>query len=462
MDKQILDEQNQIFLESYEQKYQGLFLHPEAGGDPHINEAFDDIKSDMQKLNDTLVKTGNAVNDLLINTVNRLEIVKQNILLEKERLQDVQMLCNRYMDFDSVKSLDDLNFTGSFTYKDNVYYASPKKDKQVSLKILDVYGNGYEGNEFVFNNYQYQKEVYDTSVREHMIDRKISTYYEYSRIIVQDTKEVTNNYFNKDSDYAHCTITFEANDYINYVNIATEDLGVYITDIQTSIDGIKYTAMEMPCKMAINKKEESYKNYGYVFGSGAISIPLCKFFKITFETDTYKSDMLAYDKTIVLEREHDLNYQDVVIPDWMIGSGIEFTMENNIVPSAKRSVIKINDITASKNIYNTKNMMKTGELIEGEAYSISLFANVFVPESLDSDSVEFYFTINGIDYEVVPINSHSNGTKVLRFSGGKSSTLYTELLSEKITSAYLTILIKSSSDATPMLNNIKVLLGGEL
>ena len=42
MDKQILDEHNQIFLDNYNQIYQGLFLHPEAGRDSHLNESLND------------------------------------------------------------------------------------------------------------------------------------------------------------------------------------------------------------------------------------------------------------------------------------------------------------------------------------------------------------------------------------------------------------------------------------
>ena len=50
MDKQILDEHNQIFLDDYNQIYQGLFLHPEAGRGSHLNESLNDIKDDLDEL----------------------------------------------------------------------------------------------------------------------------------------------------------------------------------------------------------------------------------------------------------------------------------------------------------------------------------------------------------------------------------------------------------------------------
>ena len=107
--------------------------------------------------------------------------------------------------------------------------------------------------------------------------------------------------------------------------------------------------------------------------------------------------------------------------------------------------------------------MKSAELITASSYSIGFFANVYVPESLSQDkAVQFILTVNGVDYDVVPMNSHSNGTKIIRFSGGKSNTTYTELINEKITSAYLTIIMNGTSELTPFVNNIKILTGGEI
>jgi hypothetical protein len=85
-----------------------------------------------------------------------------------------------------------------------------------------------------------------------------------------------------------------------------------------------------------------------------------------------------------------------------------------------------------------------------------------VPYGLSGNAVKFILTINGIDYEIVPINSHSNGTKIIRFSGGKASNIYTQMIGEKIHSAYLTILYNNTADVSPVINNIKILIGGEI
>ena len=99
MDKQLLDEYSGLFLNEYNQTYEGLFLHPEDGRDNKINESFESINNDLNNLDYMLTYVGTSVNDLLTNTVNRLNEIKKSIIAEKERYQDIQMLCNKYTDF---------------------------------------------------------------------------------------------------------------------------------------------------------------------------------------------------------------------------------------------------------------------------------------------------------------------------------------------------------------------------
>ena len=91
-----------------------------------------------------------------------------------------------------------------------------------------------------------------------------------------------------------------------------------------------------------------------------------------------------------------------------------------------------------------------------------MFANVYLPPQLDNDDVQFVLTINGIDYEATPVNSMYDGNKIFRYSQGKSSPDYTVLLSEPIKSVLLTVKMSATKNATPLIGNIKVLLGGEI
>lgn len=451
MDKQLLDEYSGLFLDEYKQTYEGLFLHPEEGRDCKVNESFENIKHDLATLDDMLISTGTAVNDLLTHTVERLAEIKKNIITEKERYQDVQMLCNKYTDFENIKTMDQIKFKGNGVLNAGVFQAAAKSTKKGKLTIVDIYGNGYEGNKYVYNNKEYQQDIYDTSIRENMTDNKISTYYEYSRLTVQNVQEEYISFFNKDNEYARCTMTFKADDYINLVDISTESSDIIITNISYSTDGVKYKDMNLP-KISINNKLDSYDNYGYVYGSGLIALPTCIYFKITFQATKNKNDVIAYEKTLI-ENEKEIKED---------GASPTTITDTVVVDSAKRSTIMINDISVYRKKYNTKTVIKTEELISAPSYSIGLFANVYMPESLPDDSIQFFLTINGHEYEVVPMNCHTNGTKIIRFSGGKSNTAYTELITEKITSAYLTIAMYGTSELTPFISNIKILTGGEM
>ena len=459
MDKQILDEYQKILLGEYKQNYEGLFFHPESGGDDKLNYALYDIYKDLITVDDHLINTGNAINDLMNNTIARLEEVKKDIMLEKERYQDIQMLCNKYTDFDNVKTLNDITFEGSYTYENEAIYGPIKRNSKVDINILHIDGNGYEGNKYVYNNFEYQEDTYDTSVRRNIFDNKINTYYEYSRITIQNDLEETNTFFNKDNTKARCTMSFAAKEAVNYIEISTEDSGISISNIQYSLDGIKYFDLKLKSKISINNKLDSYNNYGYIYGSGIISIPLSKYFKITFETDRDTEDTIAYEKSIIVGEEIDHS---------IIATGEYYSVQplvetsTYIVKGAKRSTIRINDISAYKRVFSEKMQIVSDELITTDAFSISIFSNVYVPEELDDRAVKFTLVVNGISYEMVPINSNLNGTKVIRFSGGKSSSIYTKLINEVIKSARLVITFSNKSTCTPYINNLKILIGGEI
>lgn len=466
MDKQILDEYQKILLGEYKQNYEGLFFHPESEGDDKLNYALYDIYKDLITLDDHLINTGDAINDLMNNTIIRLDEVKKNIMLEKERCQDIQMLCNKYTDFDNVKTLNDITFEGSYTYENEAIYGPVKRNSKIDINILHIDGNGYEGNKYVYNNFEYQKDTYDTSIRKNIFDNKINTYYEYSRITIQNDLEETNTYFNKDEAKARCTMSFIAKEAVNYIEISTEDMGIFITNIQYSLDGIKYFDLKLNSKISINNKLDSYNNYGYIYGSGIISVPLCKYFKITFETDRDKEDTIAYEKSIIIG---DIAEENIVrdpysgiITDRNITVQPATETSTCIVKGAKRSAIRINDISAYKKVFSEKMQIVSDELITTDAFSISIFSNVYVPEELDDRAVKFTLIINGISYEVVPINSNLNGTKVIRFSGGNSNSVYTKLINEVIKSARLVITFSNKSTCTPYINNLKILIGGEI
>jgi hypothetical protein len=133
------------------------------------------------------------------------------------------------------------------------------------------------------------------------------------------------------------------------------------------------------------------------------------------------------------------------------------------VDSAKRHVITINNIKANGNVYKQNNAFKSKELISQPVKSIALFCNEYIPNHFpDNDYFKYVFTINGVDYEIVPINSNRNGKKIIRTTDYSSPSEYVEYLNEEIKSAFLSITIKTpNTNETPYISNLKILIGGD-
>ncbi len=450
MDKSILDEKRALLLSDYTPKYEQLYIHPEEGEDFRINSALEDIKSDIDKIDKLLIDKGNAVNDLLADTIDRLDLVKSKILTEKERIQDIKMLCNKYTDFDKVITIDNKNAYGQYNYADNSFLSQVKSYKKNVLYIDDIVGNGSEGNKYIFLNGSYVQDSLNTANRRALIDGSVNSYWEYQRITASATEKYLIHDFYPDSEEAKCTITLISTDKMNQLQILTPIDSTKVIGLQYSNDNINYTAMTIP-DITFDKLD-SYENTGYIYGSNIISLPNCYCAKITLQSNSSSNDIVAYERSMFTDDTFDKEEANDV------------QTETTFIESAKRHVIKINDILAYSNLYAGNSYFKTDNLVDGtdDVYAVSVFANVYLPSQLSDDSVEFILTVNGVDHEVQPINSELDGVKIVRYSKGKSKTEYTDLTDEVINSVVLTVKMKTSKNLTPYINNVKVLLGGEI
>ena len=393
--------------------YKKTFIHPEEYGNEKINNAFDKGFTDVSNIDIQLKELAIKTEDVLSRTIKRLDVVKDTINAEKERLQDISMLCNAKTDYDNVIPLKDNSFIGTYTYEDGVFYSGLNTSSSVKFVVDDITGNGYEGNKYVIKDNSYLEDVLSTKTRSALYDNNISSYWEYSRITASSSESYLIADFNTDDAEAKSTVT------LRFASVANE--------------------------VVINNKDDSYKNEGYVYGSNIISFPSSKYLKITFESIGYTNDVIAFERT---ETDSNESIQTIT----------------TIVPTAKRHAIKINDIYVRNKSFVSESTMKTNELItqDTDVYAISVFANVYYPTGLSTDSVKFILTVNGTDYEVKPVNSYDNGIKIIRFSQGKMPTEYTQYIGEKIQSAYLTVVMKTKNHLTPYMNNVKILLGGEI
>ena len=420
-----------------------IYLHPEEYGNTKLNNALENGFKYIEDLYSSTNELADKVDLLLNRSVERLETIADIINSEKERLQDISMLCNAKTDYDNAIPLTDYHFKGNYEYENGVFSSKTTQSINTIATVIDVTGNGYEGNKYVLQNKNYLKNILDTSNRKAIVDNNVSTYWEYSRITASNTEEDLLTDFNTDSSEAKCTVTLKFDQVSNELAIKSSVEGLKVIAIRYSNDNLTYKDLNiMP--FSLNNKEDSYKKQDYIYGSNIISFPDSLYVKITFESKGYLNDTIAFDK--------------------VIAEGDRTSTITTIIPTAKRHVIRINDIESRRKQYVRESAFKTDELITNkkDIYAISVFANMYLPNNISEDNISFVLTVNGIDYNVKPVNSYSNGIKIIRFSQGKMPVEYTKYIGEKITSAYLTITIKSKNKLTPYITNIKVLLGGEV
>ena len=476
MDKTILDDKLTVLSSDYTPTYEQLYIHPEEGEDFRINEAFLQIDTDMRFIDNFLITKSTELNDLMLSVAERLDNIDLDIKSEQERLQDIKMLCNKFTDFDNVIPINEnTKLTGNYTLDNGSFYCDINKKSKAKIQVLSVTGNGIEGNKYVYKDFAYVQDSVDTSNRSYITDNSLTSCYEYERITASSTEEYLLGDFNTDDANAICTFELYSEDPMNLLTITSDNDSLSVIGLQYSYDGVNYIPIAIPT-IKINDKLACYDNYDYICGDNKIILPECNFAKITFQSSGTTDDVLAHDRIMFWheveltdEEKAELDAEDGIIGGYIGAEYEEAAPYNNVqdativVKSAKRHVIKINDITAHYNMYVPASHFKTGELItDGKFYSAALFLNAYIPEELKSDSVQIIFTINGIDYKVTPVNSMYSGDKVFRYSQGKSKLEYTQLLDEPIKSLYLTVKINGNADFTPIIGNVKVLLGGEI
>lgn len=130
------------------------------------------------------------------------------------------------------------------------------------------------------------------------------------------------------------------------------------------------------------------------------------------------------------------------------------------INSARRHVIKVSNIVAERTAYSTRKS-KTKNLVTAPTDRIAIFANEYIPNHFtESDWVTYKLTVNGVTYDIVPLNSNRPGTKVIKYSTFKDDEPYSIILDEPIKEAYLTINIRTpNSYETPFVSNLKVVTG---
>lgn len=403
--------------------FEGLAFHPET--EPlkeTVNNALRDISIDFVSLENELIHTANSYTNVINNMLLRLETADQQIQVERDRIKDINAICGQYDAFSSVKSYVGTNVLGNYGWVDNAFTGQiSDKNDDFTLTVVDVSGNGVNGNEYVKDAIN-SSEIYLT-------DESDLTRWEYSRFTASSIPKGSTVPVNGDTEEARATVTLVASENIQAIKISSE-YDIVVEDVLISLDDGATYVSTLSKEIRINDPDAKYDDPEYAYDTGIIAFPSTSFIKIRFRSSGVTNDTV------------------------IDGDG-------NELPGVKRHAIIVNNIKG----YNTKyssGEFYTWDMVAAPVDCIAVFANEYVPSHYPAgqDYIRYILTVNGIDYNVVPINSNRTGTKMIRFSDYTVNDSYITHLKEPIKSATLKVLISPTpAGETPFISNLKICIG---
>lgn len=419
-----------------------IYIHPiEEPAISDLNDNSKNIADAIKNIDNTIIAGAKKFEHLILNTKLKLENIKEQLLAEKERLQDINFLCNKHTEFSSVLSLAKEDFEGNLTFEDGILKAVVVGSNRVPCRTERVEGNGYEGNQYVYLNGEFLNKTLDTSNRKYITDSNLATAFEYSRITTSSDNEGLPILFNKDSIDAQCSIDLSAESLVNEIYIKSERNDLVLKAIYLSDDGLIYK-LDKEYDIEINNTNEKYNNQDYIYGSGLISITPSKHIKVVLKSNGYSNDKVAFER--------------------VFNSGEDNTTKIEIINSAKRHVIRANGISTGRTTYS-RGVVLSKELITEPVTRIGLFCNEYInPKYTVDNNIIYFLIINGVEHKIVPMNCHRNEKKIIRTSSNDYKSDHAIYITEEIKSARLKIVVTpTNEDITPYISNLKIMIGGD-
>ena len=419
-----------------------IYIHPiEEPNVSDLNNNSTNIDNAIKNIDETIIKGAKKFEHLILNTKLKLENIKEQLLVEKERLQDINFLCNKHTEFSSVLSLEKKDFEGNLSFNNGVMNAVVIGSSKVPCRTERVEGNGYEGNGYVYLNGEFLNKTLDTSERTYINDNNLATAFEYSRITISSEQEGMPLLFNKDSIDAECSIDLSTDSPVNEIYIKSERSDLILKAIYLSEDGLVYS-LDKEYNIEINNTNEKYNNQNYVYGSGLISVTPSKHMKVVLKSNGYSNDKIAYERTFNSDGDNITKIE--------------------IVNAAKRHIVKVNGLTTAKTTYS-RGVVLSKELITEPVTRIGLFCNEYInPKYTIDNNIMYFLIVNGVEHKVVPMNCHRNEKKIIRTSSQNYQSDHVIYVTEEIKSARLKIVINpTNEDITPYISNLKIMIGGD-
>lgn len=403
----------------------------------NINQNVLEASFDILNLSMNIIDNVSEIENLVYETNERIKSIDEKIKAEEERVKDVNMICGNITDFNTIIPLA----ANNFSIKSNLYQyrncitASQVKEKKATLKLININGNGYVGNEYVVSkqsDFVMQKDLMNTANESYMYNNVSNLFWEYSRLFSYDTSNKTDD-INIDDLPVKVQLTFEAvsHDGINEI-VFSDTSDVHITAIEISDDNVNWHKT-FEGDIIPNKQDNSYSDFTYIYGSGALVFPNTKYVRLSMYS-------------------HKIDDNKIKIND-------------NINSGVFRKIIRISSIQGRRTEFNNGTGL-THNLIEtGRAVTVGIFCNEYIPDFIRNNlknSVTYNLIVNGKQYNVIPINSDKKGIKFIKFSKTSLKENYVEYIDEPITSIQIGLTIPTAYNYSPYLANFKLCLGKQV
>ena len=428
--------------------FEGYSVHPEEEPDiKSINKSITDIAIDIQAARAEMAHAAEELKNILDDVDTGLKSAEEKITLEEDRIKDMNIICGNSADAKTVRSFSPEELTGAFSVVGGAMTCPALEPEIVPVQLVQVTGNGYEGNAYVLydeNTFMNETDM-DSSNRENISSDNEDLYYEYSRLASTGETEYPEG-LNFDNLEAECAMVFYGESEFSSVKLSSDQTGLIVEDVLISKDnGVSFESVWNKKETAIFGTDKKYESGNYIYESGIISFPSTQFLKILFKSGGAESDTIAYKKVKIQVDEK--TSEEIVV-----------------LKNTERHCIRLYGISAISSNYGEETTISTGELIDNPVKSISFFVNEYVPDYFSSSDISDYISytmeINGKEYEMVPINSDRKGTKVVRKITYLKRDVYSEKLEESIKSAGLIIKMKTPvTDGTPYVSNLKICYG---
>lgn len=403
----------------------------------NINENILESSFDILNLNFNITDAAYEIESLMENVNNRIESIDEKLKAEEERVRDVNMICGNINDFNTIIPLSANNFkikSSLYQYK-NCLTASVASEEKVDVRLININGNGYVGNDYVVSKESdqlFEKDKFNTANEKYMYDNIKNTYWEYSRIFSYDSTN-KNDIINIDDVSCIVQLTFEAQNELGINELVfTDDVKLSVTKIEISSDNLNWVST-FEGNISPNNVDQSYSNFSYIYGSGALIFPTTKYVRITLESNYVENNKIKIN--------------DIVF--------------NNTY----RKIIRINEVEARRVMFNSGSGTTENIITSGRAISASIFVNEYIPDFIKNnltDEIKYVLIINGKNYEVIPINSDKKGIKLIKYSQTPVKENYVTYVNEPINSLQVALVIPAVLKYSPYLANLKLCLGKQV